>query len=385
MKGYTLMLSRRTLLYSLPIAAASARNLFAAPPAPGILYVGTGTGKDSNSKGIYVAPWNSTTGEIGDLTLSAELASPTFLAINPKAAYLYAISESKAATVTAFGIPSGAGKLTYINDSSAVGRGSAHVSVNHDGRSVFVANYGGGSIASFLVEKNGGLSPAVSHFQYTPVDDTPEHKAPHAHCVTPSPDGRWLIVNDLGSDRILVYHLNPATAELTPNDPPFWAARNKSGPRHFVFHPNGRWAYNVNELDSTVDLLYWDAKRGTLTPHGNFISTLPADFPKDTAFCSEILVSPDGRFVYVGNRRNETIAVLNVNPKDGTVVLAQLVPHGGKSARHVTLDPSGRWLLVANQDSNGIVVMRRDAATGKLSEPVHTYAIDSPQCLVFPA
>lgn len=379
------MLSRRTLLYSLPIAAASARTLFAAAPASGTIYVGTGTGKGSNSKGIYFASWDSATGEIGKLELAAELASPTFLAINPKAPHLYAISESKAATVTAFDIPAGGGKLTSIDDRSAMGGGPAHVSVNHDGRSVFVANYGGGSITSFRVEKNGGLSPAVSHFQYTAVDSTPEHAAPHAHCVTPSPDGRWLIVNDLGSDRILVYRLNPATGELTPNDPPFWQARNKSGPRHFAFHPNGRWAYNVNELDSTVDLLYWDAKRGSLTPHSNFISTLPADFPKDTAFCSEILVSPDGRFVYVGNRRNETVAVLDVDPKDGTVTLAQLAPHGGKSARHVTLDPTGRWLLVANQDSNGIVVMRRDVKTGKLSDPVHTYAIDSPQCLVFPA
>ena len=381
------MLSRRALLRSMPVALASSSTLFAAPVESKRLFVGTGTAsgsssKDSKSKGIYVAQWNSATGEVGALTLAAELDNPTFLALSPAGRYLYALSEIDEGKVTAFRVASD-GALSRINESTADGKGPAHVSVNHDGRSVFVANYMGGSITSYRVGSGGELSAPVSHFQYSATDSSPEHKVSHAHAVTPSPDGRWLVVNDLGLDRVLVYHLNPATAELTANDPPFWSARRKSGPRHFAFHPNGRWAYSVNELDSTVDLLYWDAKRGTLTPHGDFVSTLPAGFPRDTAFCSEVLVSRDGRFVYVGNRRNETIAVLTVNAKDGTLVLSQLAPHEGKTARHVTLDPTGRWLLVADQDSNGIVVMARDAGTGKLSEPVHTYAIDSPQCLVF--
>ena len=382
------MFSRRTLLRTLPLAIAWSRCLPAAPARGKTLYIGTATvgtetGKASQSKGIYATQWSSATGEIGALDLAAELASPTFLALDPKAPYLYALSEIPNGKVTAYGIPQGGGALHLINEQPSVGDGPAHIAVNHDGRSAFVANYGGGSITSYRIGRTGELSAPVSHLQYAAADSSPEHQKSHAHAVTPSPDGRWLIVNDLGLDRVLVYHLNPATAELTPNDPPFWSARRKSGPRHFAFHPNGRWAYSVNELDSTVDLLYWDTRRGTLTPHGDFVSTLPADFPKDTAFCSEVLVSPDGRFVYVGNRRNETIAVLKVDAKDGTLKLIQLAPHGGKTARHVTLDPSGRWLLVAQQDSNGIAVLSRDVATGKLSEPAHTYPIDSPQCLVF--
>jgi 6-phosphogluconolactonase len=377
------MLSRRTLLRTLPIAAVASRTLFAAPAGATTIYVGTGTTKGSGSKGIYAAQWSGATGEIGALAPVAELPNPTFIALRPKQPFLYAISEVDDARITAFGITPAGRPLRMINDSPAKGDGPAHISVNHDGRSVFVANYGSGSITSYKVEPNGGLSAPVSHFQYSASDDSPEHKQSHAHEVTPSPDGRWLIVNDLGLDRVLVYRINAATAELTPNNPPYWAARRKSGPRHFAFHPNRKWAYSVNELDSTVDLLYWDNKLGTLTPHGNFVSTLPPDFPKDTAFCSEVLVSPDGRFVYVGNRRNETIAVFTVDPKDGAITLLQLAPHGGKTARHVTLDPSGRWLLVAQQDSNGIAVLARDAASGKLSAPVHTYPLDSPQCLVF--
>ena len=380
------MLSRRTLLYALPMATLSQHALLAARHGSGAthLYVGTGTDKASTSKGIYLAPWNATTGQIGPLTLAAELPSPTWLALAPKSAHLYALSETDNAKVTAFSIEPGTFALTRINESSAKGPGAAHVAVNHDGRSAFVANYAGGSLTSFRVEPSGALSAPVSHFQYTPSDDTPEHQHPHAHQATPSPDGRWLIVNDLGLDRLLVYRIDQATGALTANDPPFWSTRRKAGPRHVAFHPNGRWLYNVNELDSTVDLLYWDTRQGTLTLHGGFVSTLAPDFPKNTSHCSEILLSPDGHFVYVGNRGSETIAVFGVSPADGTLTMLQLAPHGGKTARHVTLDPTGKWLLVAQQDSNGIAVLSRDPATGKLSAPVHTFSIDSPQCLVFP-
>jgi len=223
----------------------------------------------------------------------------------------------------------------------------------------------------------------VSHFQYTPVDGAKEHAQPHAHEATPSPDGKWLLVNDLGSDRILVYRIDKKTGTLTANTPAFWQGRFKSGPRHITFHPNGKWVYNVNELDSTVDHLAWDKHTGTLTTVGSFISTLEAGFPKDTAFCSEIVASKDGRFLYVGNRRNETVAKIDIDKKTGALKLDQVVVHGGKTARHVTLDPSEKFLLVACQDSAQVSVMARDAVTGKLTGPGTMFAIDSPQCLVF--
>jgi 6-phosphogluconolactonase len=364
------MLTRRSVLCSLPALSFLPGAIYAhaASLHPSLL-VGTGTGKGSNSKGIYVADWNSSTGAIGGINLGAALESPTFLALGLRGRRLYALSRG------------GTVALDRINGQSSEGAGPAHVSVS--GGSLFVSNYGGGSLTSYKIGASGAISSAVSHFQTAPVDDLPIHAHPHIHEGTSAPGGRWLLVNDLGSDRIWIYKIDPATGALTPNSPAFWQGRLKSGPRHLVFHPNGQWVYNVNELDSTIDHLLWDAEHGTLTTVGAFVSTLASGFPKDTAFASEIITSSDGRFVYVGNRRDETIAKLDVDPASGMLTLSQLMPHGGKTARHITLDPSGRFLLVACQDSGGIVVLGRDAATGRLTKPIHTYSIDSPQCLVF--
>ena len=385
------MLTRRTVLRSIHAVAALPQAIYghaSASRRPMRLLIGTGTGEKSTSKGIYAADWNPATGEVGEITLAAEADSPTWLALSPKAPHLYTVAESHAALVLAYDIrhsAAGALTLTRINDQSSRGDGPTHISVNHDGKSAFVANYGGGSLTSYRIMPDGSLSQPVSHFQTTPVDDTPEHARPHIHESTPTPDGLYLLVNDLGSDRIWIYTIDPGTAVLTPAAQPFWKARNKSGPRHMTFHPNKRWVYSVNELDSTIDHLLWDAKAGTLTTAGPFVSTLNPDFPKNTAFASEVLTSPDGRFVYAGNRRDETIAMFTVDPTSGALTLAQVIAHSGVTARHVSLDPTGKFLLVACQDSGSVVVMGRDAATGKLSTPRHTYPIASPQCLVFTA
>jgi 6-phosphogluconolactonase len=378
------MLTRRSVLRSLPALSLLPRAHYAHAAAPrSRLLIGTGTAQGSNSKGIYLADWNSSTGALGGFTLAAALESPTFLALAPRSHRLYAISQVPDGHVTGFALRDRGDALSLdrINAQSAEGAGPAHISLS--GESLFVSNYGGGSLTSYKISASGAISGVVSHVQSTAVDDLPVHAHPHIHEATPTPGGRWLLVNDLGSDRIWIYKIDPATAALTPSEPAFWQGRIKSGPRHLVFHPNGRWVYNVNELDSTVDHLLWNPKQGTLTTIGASVSTLAAGFPKDTAFASEIIPSPDGRFVYVGNRRNETIAKLDVNPVSGQLTLSQLLPHGGRSARHITLDPSGRFLLVACQDSGAIVVLARDLTTGCLSEPIHTYPIDSPQCLIF--
>jgi 6-phosphogluconolactonase len=380
------VLTRRTLLQLLPAAAALPRAMYAkAAAAPPQMFVGTGTEAKSSSKGIYLASWNPARGEVGDLALAAAMDSPTWLALGPGCRNLYASSEVSNGAVRAFKVGHDGGKLSLdlINFESTQGSGPAHVSVSPDGQSVFASNYGSGSLTSYKVESSGGLSTPVSHFQYTPVDDLAKHRHPHAHEATPTPDGNWLLVNDLGSDRIWIYRIDRPTATLTAAEPAFWQGRIGSGPRHLAIHPNHRWVYNCNESDSTVDHLLWDNKAGTLTTLGAFVSTLPPDYPPGTAFASEIIVSPDGRFLYVGNRRNESIARLDIDPSSGTVKLAQLIVHGGKTARHITLDPSGRFLLVACQDSGGIAVLSRDPKTGELAGPLHIYPIDSPQCLVF--
>ncbi len=178
--------------------------------------------------------------------------------------------------------------LTKLNEESSLGGGTTFISAKNG--CVFVANYGGGSVTSFRIKPDGSLSKPVSHFQFQgtgPNHDRQEHS--HVHSALSSPDGRFLLVNDLGLDRIVIYRVDPATAELKPNDPPYFSVRPGAGPRHLVWHPNSRWLYNINELDSTVDLLDWNSSAGTLKLRG-FVSTLSPDFPKNTAFAGEITI-----------------------------------------------------------------------------------------------
>ena len=372
------MLSRRAVLLSLAPAAATAirPSFVVAAPRANRIFIGT-SGKVS--KGIYTAAWNSTTGELGDITLATEVASPSFLAIEGN--HLYACSElSGEGKASAFSITSSG--LTKLNEQPSMGAGTTYISAKN--RGVFVANYGGGSVTSFHTLPDGSLSKPVSHIQFEGSGPNRERQdRSHAHSALSSPDGRFLLVNDLGLDRIVIYRVNSATSELTPNDPPYFSSRPGVGPRHIAWHPNHRWLYSVNELDSTVDLLDWNSSAGTLTQRA-FFSTLDPAFPKNTAFAGEIAISSDGRFLYVGNRvASDTLAVFSIDAKSGGLHLEQLAPNGGKNTRFCTLDPTGRWMLLCNQNSNALVVLARDPATGKLSEPKHTYSIDKPQCVVF--
>jgi 6-phosphogluconolactonase len=373
------MLTRRSLLLSLPATVLTARFPLAAYPAQSRdrIFVGTAA-KESN--GIYQAPWNSTTGEIGRIGLAAEVTNPSFLAVQRDHLYVCSEAEERSARAIAYSItPSG---LTKLNEQPSLGDATTFISAKN--KSVFVANYGGGSVTSFHIQADGSLSKPVSHFQFQgsgPNHDRQEHS--HVHSALCSPDGRFLLVNDLGLDRIVIYHVNPLTAELKPNDPPYFSVRAGAGPRHLVWHPNGKWLYNINELDSTVDLLDWNSSAGSLKLRG-FVSTLNPDFPKGVAFAGEITISADGRFIYVANRvASDTIAVFSVDASSGALSLQQLASHGGKNTRFCTLDPTGRWMLACNIGSNTLAILARNLETGKLSEAKHTYPLDKPLCLVF--
>ena len=257
-----------------------------------------------------------------------------------------------------------------------------HVSVSPDGRTVLVANYG--SVSSFRVMADGSLSPVVSHFQFTgsgPYQGRQE--TPHTHSAVTSPDGRFVLVNDLGLDRIMVFHLNSSTAEMTPADPPYFSARPGTGPRHLAWSPKGKFVYGSNELDSTTETLVWSEHPATLRSLG-FVSSLPPGFPPNTAFVGEIITSADGRNVYAGNRvAYDTIGVFDVNHRTGLLHQTQLALSGGQNARHIALDPSGQWLVASHQNSNALAVLKRDRKTGKLSTPVRTYPATKPMCVLF--
>jgi 6-phosphogluconolactonase len=384
--------SRRSFLGKLSALAFAARvrstpELWASAPGR-LIFAGTYTDKGSTSQGAYAFRWDADSGAMTPLGLAVTSVNPSFLTLAPDRRHLYAVNEvdayhgEKSGSISSFVLEGDSGKLKPINIVSSTGGSPCNIAVDFTGKAVFVANYGGGSAASFRVLRNGALSEAVSKFQFSGHGANPERQAgPHAHCTTVSPDNRYLLVNDLGLDRISVYHLDPLTARLTANDPAFYEALPGSGPRSFSFHPSGRWAYSLNEITSTLDALAWDSERGTLTRMQN-ISTLPEGFTGSNT-AATVAVDAAGRFLYASNRGDNSVAVFSIDDREGTLKAVQHVDCGGKSPRHFTLDPGNQWLLVANQDSSNIVVFARNARSGHLTPTGNQYPLSSPVCLVF--
>jgi 6-phosphogluconolactonase len=383
-------IDRREFLRIAAVAPAAAEVLWSRAGQEArrrLLFVGTQT-ETGSSRGIYAYRWEPLSGELQAAGLAAESENPTFLAIDPDAKYLYAANEiasfeaRASGAVSAFEIDHAAAKLKPMNEVLSLGAGTCHVAVDHLGRAAFCANYSGGSATSFALGYNGQISDAVSHFQYQGHGPNRERQeTPHAHRVTPSPDDRFLLVNDLGLDCIHIYHLSGASAKLTPNDPPQWNATPGSGPRALQFHPNGRFACCVHEIVSQVEVLEWDPQNGTLHSVQK-ISLIPEDY-HGTTRGADIVFTRDGRFAYAANREYDCLVSFAVNPKDGKLTLQARGSCGGKIPRHLALDPTERWMLVANEQSDAISVLARDGKTGKLAETGKNFPISKPQCLVF--
>lgn len=377
-------MDRRKFLTGMAIAPFAARawgwRAKMAGTAERVLFVGTQT-TPGTSKGIYTYRWNPEKGELSQQELAAEVDMPTFLALAPGGHHLYACNERpKNGGVTAFAVHGR--NLTKLNAVSAEGDGTTYVSTDHTGRAVFCANYNSGSMSSFHVEPTGALSDAVSHFQYHghgPNADRQE--GPHAHRAIPSPDNRYVLVNDLGLDCIHVYHLDAATAKLTPNDPPQWNATPGSGPRALEFHPNGRWAYCVCEMESTVLVLHWNPHNGTFTEVQK-IHLTPKDYTGPTATGCDIRLTHDGRFAYAANRGYDELYAFSIGA-EGRLNEINNLGSGGATPRHLALDPTERFVLAANQVGDNIVVFPRDRKTGALLASTQSYPISRPQCLVF--
>lgn len=382
--------SRRSFVAKLSAAilAGGTSPRLRASTSQGLLFAGVYTENKSTSRGIYAFRWDADEGTLAPLGLAATTPNPSFLALSPNRRHLYAVNETdtfrgkKTGSLSSFAVQSDSGKLKPLNVVSSAGTGPCNIAVDVTGKAVFTANYGSGSAASYRVLASGGLSPAVSTFQYSGHSADAERQAgPHAHCTTVSPDNRYVLVNDLGLDRVSVYHLDPLTARLTANDPPFYEAIPGSGPRSFAFHPTGNWAYSLNEIASTVDALAWDAQRGVLTRLQN-ISALPEGF-KGSNTAATVAVDSAGRFLYTSNRGDDSIAVFAIHDKDGTLTPVQHVSCGGKEPRHIALDPGNQWLLAANQESSNIVVFSRNARTGQLAATGKEYPLGFPVCLLF--
>ena len=385
-------LSRRTVLQGLA-ATAIVRTLpsFARTPAsPRWVLLGTGSGQ-----GIYRAPWNAATGELGTPELAVTTPHPTYLCVHPFLPVLYACNEDTgdAAAVSAFRLNRDEAALTPMGHQPSHGDAPCFVSVDRTGRLLFAANYGGGSLACFPLETSGQPAPADRVFScagsnlcgvHGPVQGRQD--APHLHCAVLSPDNRFVLACDLGDDALLAFPIHPASPHPLEN-PVRFAARRGSGPRHLAFHPNGRWLYCIHELDCTVDLYRW-ASHGpvpsaALVP-GSAVSIRPATVSNATGpvTAAEIAISRDGRFLYASTRGVDLLTVFRIAASDGRLTQVQQLPCGGATPRFFALDPTQRWLVCPHQDGNSITTFARDAATGRLTQR-STQTAGNPECVVW--
>jgi len=353
-----------------------------------LVYVGTYT--RGASKGIYAYRFNAATGEIAELGLAAETPNPSFLALHPNGKFVYAVSEvaetdgKKGGAVSAFAIDRATGRLNFLNRVSSGGAGPCHVNVDKSGRALLVANYGGGSVGALPIRADGRLGEAGAVIQHAGSSVNPKRQqAPHAHSVNLSPDNRFVIAADLGLDKLMVYRLDAATAALTPHVPPHAALKPGAGPRHFTFHPNGRYAYAINELHSTVSVFRYDAQRGAFD-EAQTVTTLPEGFSGES-YTAEVLVHPNGRFLYGSNRGHDSIAVFAIDQTNGTLSPVEHRPTEGKWPRNFNLDPAGAFLFAANQNSDSVVVFRVDQKTGRLTPTGQKLEVGSPVCVKFVA
>lgn len=350
------------------------------------VFVGTYTG--SGSRGIYRFDFDPATGAVSKAKLAAETTSPSFLAIHPTRRFLYAVGEvdsfkgKKGGGVSAFAIDGKTGDLTPLNAQSSGGAGPCHLVVDKAGKNVLAANYGGGSAVVLPIAQDGTLQAHTSFAQHVGSSVNPaRQKEPHAHSVNLDPANRFAVVADLGLDKMLVYKFDPASGTITPNDPPAAALAPGAGPRHFAFHPSGKYAYTINELNSTATVWSYDADQGVLTEIQT-VATLPDDF-KGTNYPADVHVHPSGKFVYGSNRGHDSIVGYSVDAASGKLTVVGHQGKGIKNPRHFGIDPSGKFVLVANQDNDGILVFRIDSTSGALSPTGHSVQVSKPVCVQF--
>jgi 6-phosphogluconolactonase (cycloisomerase 2 family) len=357
------------------------------------LLVGTYTNMGSNtpdppkdstgSRGIYVYKFEAGTGRASFLSHTTGVVNPSFLEIAPDKRHVYACTETRttnAGSISAFLLDRGSGALRFINKVPGGGDNPVYVSVHRSGRWAAMANYTGGSLSVFPIRPDGALLPYVQNFRHTGHSIDPARQdRPHVHSVVFSPDNRTLYAQDLGEDSISIYEFSSAmdrplrSVEKIPTTP-------GSGPRHLTFHPNGRYAYLIEEMAGCVDVYHYYPGTG----HLRLLQRIPAhaDTAKGPFRSSDIHVSADGRFLYVTNRQSESnLAIFSVDPAKGALKTIGYQSVLGKEPRNFLLDPTGGFLLVANQDSNAVIIFRVDKNTGLLEPTGQRLDLPSPSCL----
>lgn len=352
-----------------------------------------------NGLGIHLFRVDRTTGEFAPAGIVRMGTSPSCLAANAAGTRIYSANETdrfngtKSGSVSAFVVDSVSGQLTLLNTVSSGGAGPTYVKLHPSGKYLLVANYFGGSIAVLPIRPDGSLGEAVDiqepmgEIGPTQAANAPPgsfaisgHDRTHAHMIEADPSGRYVLHVDLGLDRIYIWKFEAATGKLTPNEPAFVALPPGDGPRHFHFHPNGRWFYSTQEEGSTIVLFDYDAEAGRLTARQT-ISTLPPGYAGSN-FCSEILVSRDGRFVYAGNRLHDSVGLFAIG-QDGTLNYVDEEWTRGDYPRSFSFDPTGRFFYSLNQRADNIAVFECDKETGRLKFSGRYIPVGNPSMLLF--
>ncbi len=355
---------------------------------PSKLWVYVGTYTEKNSKGIYRLEMDPATGKLSNLSLAGEGKNPSFLAIHPNRRFLYAVGEvedigdKKGGGVSAFAIDPKTGNLKLLNQQPSGGPGPCHLVVDKAGKCVLAANYGGGSAVVLPIQKDGSLGGQTSFIQHKGHSvNKQRQEGPHAHSINLDPANHHAFVADLGLDAVLIYRFNADNCTLTRNDPSAAPVSPGAGPRHFAFHPSGKFAYVINEMHNTITAFRYDPDKGALTKTQT-ISTLPKDFTGES-YTAEVVVHPSGKFVYGSNRGHNSIAVFTVNEQTGELTAAGHQGENINTPRNFALDPSGKFCLVANQGSDSMVVFRVEEKTGALKSTGIRVEVPAPVCVRF--
>lgn len=350
------------------------------------VYIGTYT--DTNSEGIYVYRLSMSNGRLSRVSSMSGITNPSFLDVSPDRKFLYAIGEvdemdgKPGGAAASYSIDEQRGTLTHLNTETTVGPGPCHLDIDRSGKYLLVANYGGGSVALLPIRKDGSLGAASGFIQHEGSSCNPNRQnEPHAHSIRVSPNNMHAFAPDLGLDRIMIYSIDLENGKLVYADHPFIEVDPGEGPRHFDFHPNGRYAYVINELGNTIVAYEYDAEQGKLEPVQK-VSTLPSGFD-GASYTADIHVHPNGRFLYGSNRGHDSIVICEVNERSGTLEVLAHEPTGGENPRNFGIDPTGTYLLVANQDTNDIFTFNIDEDTGGLTPCGEVAQVPRPVCLKF--
>lgn len=355
-----------------------------------LMYVGTYNQSKNGTEshpGIYIYRFDTASGKLTSIGEVSDVANPSFLCLNPSGQNLYAPNEvsetngEKGGGVTSFAIDRESGALTKLSSHCTGGGHPCHVNIDQTGKWLCASNYSGGNFAVFPILGDGSVGPRSAFVQHEGSSIHPHQKAPHVHSSIMSPDNKYLMVADLGIDRVGVYELDHQSGTVT-SKPELWAATKPgAGPRHMVFHQDKRFFYVVNELNSTVTAFSWEASSGKFKEI-HTVPMLPPDYEKGGA-AADIHIDPQGKFLYASNRGHDSLAIYSINCDTGELTPAGHSPTLGREPRNFGLDPSGEFVIAANHRSDTIFVFKRDSETGQMEPTGEKVDVPSPVCVRF--